>query len=129
MIPNDGKIISDANKSVYKNPTKYFGELNSIQNNLNNKQKKFYLNNSQQNIPLNGSSNSYSQDIKYLPEQKVSDVLGNFKSSDVFLFQEISLNQKVLTREYILTSFNDQKSTILLQRIVMGAQKETIEYI
>ena len=129
MIPNDGKIISDANKSVYKNPTKYFGELNSIQYNLNNKQKKFYLNNSQQNIPLNGSSNYYSQDIKYLPEHKVSDVLGNFKSSDVFLFQEISLNQKVLTREYILTSFNDQKATILLQRIVMGAQKETIEYI
>ena len=129
MIPNDRKIISDANKSVYKNPTKYFGELNSIQNNLNNKQKKFYLNNSQQNIPLNGSSNSYSQDIKYLPEQKVSDVLGNFKSSDVFLFQEISLNQKVLTREYILTSFNDQKATILLQRIVMGAKQEIIIYI
>ena len=129
MILNDGKITSDANIQFPKNPSGCFGGGNSIQNNLNNRQTKFPLNNLQQNIPLISSGNYFSLDIKNLSEQKISDVLGNFKVSDVFLSQASSLNQKVLTREYILASFNEQKTTIFLQRIVMGAQKETIEYI
>ena len=126
MNQNAKIITSDAdNQKNSKN------EQNSNQYLLNINQIKFSLYNPQQNIPFNISDFSLNQDMKSLSFQKIhNNALEEQKlSNNSFISSDFLNKKKPFSRDYILASFHDQKSTIFLQRIIMGANLETINNI
>lgn len=90
-------------------------------------------------IPINRSQGSHEyknpmqievqkRDYKSLQDKNVPN-FSKYKTSEVFSLSPNQFNQDGLSRNNILKAFKDQQTTIFLQRIIMGAQTETIDYI
>ena len=124
-------ITSDTNDpNNLKNILENFDNQKSKQYNLNMNQIEFSLYNPKQNIPSNVSDFSYNKDMKSLFVQKTNDnALEAQKLSNNFFKPLNSLNQNFFPKNYILACLSDQKSTILLQRIIIEASHETIDNI
>ena len=130
-IDNDEKMDTEYfNNQFFPNQPKepfnkkQFEGQNSMQFNLNKNQIYYSNNDQQRNNPLNFSGISFNQDTKSLPMQRVPNLEKDFSPLPPNI-----MDQNTFSRDHLLFYFRDQKSTIFLQRIIMGANKEMIEHI
>lgn len=71
-----------------------------------------------------------SSDCKSLPSKDVPKMINNPKLAETFpIFQQSHSSNFQLTKKAILTSLKNQKTTIILQKIIMEAKDEMIESI
>jgi len=105
--------IQPENKNIINPNQKVFSPIKIQDNNTDN------------------SNNNYNsdQDEKKVHLQPVEIIKSNIFISEPFFPKKNNMIPNVLSKNIIINSFKDQQQTISLQQIIMGANKELIDFI
>ena len=79
--------------------------------------------------PNNNFNNINNKNDTQINLQPVEIIKNNILISEPFMPKKNTMIQNFLNKNIIINSFKDQDQTIFLQRAIMGANKETIDFI
>ena len=123
MSFNSNSTNSNSLSSVPQSSQFMYSEMSQDQN--------LIMNRPIPSLNMETSAKIYNQslDCKSLPSKNVPKMINNPKLAETFpIWQNTSSNFQ-LTKKAILTSLKNQKTTIILQKIIMEAKDEMIESI
>ena len=124
MSFNSNSTNSNSLSSVPQSSQFMYSEMSQDQN--------LIMNRPIPSLNMETSAKIYNQslDCKSLPSQNVPKMINNPKLAETFpIWQNTSSSNFQLTKKAILTSLKNQKTTIILQKIIMEAKDEMIESI
>ena len=124
MSFNSNSTNSNSLSSVPQSSQFMYSEMSQDQN--------LIMNRPIPSLNMETSAKIFNQnlDCKSLPSQNVPKMINNPKLAETFpIWQNTSSSNFQLTKKAILTSLKNQKTTIILQKIIMEAKDEMIESI
>ena len=124
MSFNSNSTNSNSLSSVPQSSQFMYSEMSQDQN--------LIMNRPIPSLNMETSAKIYNQslDCKSLPSKNVPKMINNPKLAETFpIWQNTSSSNFQLTKKAILTSLKNQKTTIILQKIIMEAKDEMIESI
>ena len=123
-----GSLCKIQESSLEDDFTSKFIEKNNINPNSKVFSPEMFQDNNKDN-PNNNLNNINNQNDTQINLQPVEIIKNNILISEPFMPKKNTMIQNFLNKNIIINSFKDQDQTIFLQRAIMGANKETIDFI